>query len=367
MATTTFQKFSEFPSEISLEVWRLFLEDEARDRRVVVWDGRVMPFAHLASPLLSVNVESLQCALSFYPVKVNIYSLNDPDGSFPCPHNGLRTIMAEVRDAPQQLDSQTSIESDIAEFLANIARTLLNSAELVARVKGALYLKPEQDTILHGHNCGLSFFERKMSDLTQGGQEGLETLTPFWQTFSSKVPTSFYKTAKRVLRVLKQGLTTNAIETKLTNRLDLTHEEALLAWWPFPIGLVHPILRLEKNESDDLLQLISSSNKQLIGEFEAWMCWKGAKESEVEVQDDRIFLVHSTSKIKELEVEVQTRLKAAKDFLDELDVPGENVEAAEIWHISKRAIEEGELHARNMEEQRERFIEICAHWQKRWA
>lgn len=100
MATYMFHKFGDFPSELRLEIWRLYLEDEAQSRQVVIWDGRVMPFRHLSSPLLKVNIETRTVALRFYPVKVNMYLLPENEDFFvPLSATRLDQLVAEDRDS----------------------------------------------------------------------------------------------------------------------------------------------------------------------------------------------------------------------------------------------------------------------------
>jgi hypothetical protein len=73
---TSFASFATLPVELRLEIWQFFLLLETK-RRVVVLSHdkypRVLPFAHLASPLLSVNRESRKLALEFYSCRVPIY------------------------------------------------------------------------------------------------------------------------------------------------------------------------------------------------------------------------------------------------------------------------------------------------------
>lgn len=74
--TTGFTSFATLPVELRLEIWQFFLLLETK-RRVVVLSHdkypRVLPFAHLASPLLSVNRESRALAQEFYACRIPVY------------------------------------------------------------------------------------------------------------------------------------------------------------------------------------------------------------------------------------------------------------------------------------------------------
>lgn len=347
MATTTLHKLREFPSEIRLEIWDLFLDDEARGRRVVVWDGRVMPFAHLASPLLSVSVETRECALVFYLTKVNIYFLKKPMECLPWPGDPVREVVAEgqgVGDDAEQVLSETNI----AETLTERARAAMEGLELISPAKGALYLNPERDTILHGHNCGVHFFARKRSELIQDGQGELMTLAPLWQAFSSKLPPSFYQAATYALRVVGLGCHTSPTKTKLSERLTLTHEEAQLAWKPFPIAMntAHPILRLNESESDDLMHHISRSPKPLPGKFEAW----GIEERDNAKQPKLASLI---SRIEEAQAQHDSILRAANrldSLVDDMTtVDGYDHINKVIEHVKEQSVKIGKS-IKNFEE-----------------
>ncbi|KAI1383005.1 uncharacterized protein F4822DRAFT_421814 [Hypoxylon trugodes] len=69
------------PAELRLRIWEQALVNESAGR-VVILDERnntIYPFKSLASPLLSVNVESRSCALEFYGTKLNVWVNGYPD------------------------------------------------------------------------------------------------------------------------------------------------------------------------------------------------------------------------------------------------------------------------------------------------
>lgn len=74
--------FSLFPSEIRLQVWKEALTNESDSRLIVTYfpdapdpGTHILPHTGLVSPLLSVSVESRQCALAFYPLRLPICPL----------------------------------------------------------------------------------------------------------------------------------------------------------------------------------------------------------------------------------------------------------------------------------------------------
>ncbi|XXG98935.1 hypothetical protein Hte_005268 [Hypoxylon texense] len=74
--------FPDFSTETRLMIWEEALREEASNR-IVFLDtrtGRVIPTKHLASPLLSVNKESRQCALRFFGMKLTVERLKEPIG-----------------------------------------------------------------------------------------------------------------------------------------------------------------------------------------------------------------------------------------------------------------------------------------------
>lgn len=318
MATTTLHKFRNFPAEVRLEIWRLFLEDEARGRRVVVWDGRVMPFAHLASPLLRVSPETRPLALERYPTKLDIYSLPKPGEFFPfesdriavnrnpvtdlCfrgPEYSLNMLVQSGADrlAPHDLQGAQRLSDDHDMFtipnsaiLAAEARDILDRAELSASVKGALYLNAARDTIVHGHNCGVHFFAPRPIDLLHGDQGKLAS--PLWRSFSSRVPHTFYQTAVNVLPVVGHHYFADAAETYFPQKIIMSPETGQRLWSPFPfdMDIPHPVLTLRKDERADLMLNIARTPHHLRGDIEVW-AHLGKKD------DMFVYLTHLPSEI----------------------------------------------------------------------
>lgn len=360
MATATLHKFGDFPLELRIEVWHIFLEDEARSRRVVVWDGRVMPFAHLASPLLRVNVETRARALKFYSTKVDIYSLPDTGGFFPLSEDRLRQLVTET--AVGQIEMPDIQEPEIALALAKKAIDLLESAQMTAPTEGALYFSPERDTIIHGYNCGVHLFVRNTSDIHQD----LESPSPLWRTFSSKVPTSAFQAAKHVLRVLGPQLCRDSLETSLFKHVSWSWDPAQLVIDSISPGmdLIHPVLSMDENESEDLMSCISKLSKPLPGILEAWFGWE---EHTVGGQHELV-LVKFETEIERLIAKSISDLSAAQDSLEWFEEIGEEFTSSESYQQWIKSIPDmvndmsraiGGLNDHN--------TRLCARWREHWA
>ncbi|KAI2636989.1 hypothetical protein GGS26DRAFT_546727 [Hypomontagnella submonticulosa] len=78
-------KFANLPPELRYIIWDLALQQEARDRLIVVCrigSPRFFPLKHHASPLLSVCRESRYLAERFYSLKLNVYEAQLTDYSY---------------------------------------------------------------------------------------------------------------------------------------------------------------------------------------------------------------------------------------------------------------------------------------------
>lgn len=361
MAPTTFHKFEDFASELRLEVWRLFLEDEAQHRRVVLWDGRVMPLAQLASPLLKVSVEARETALEFYSLKVDIYSLPDSVELFPLSQDRLRQIVAET-GGEGEVQMQDIGEAEIFRALAKKAQGLLESAEMIAPSKGSLYLNPARDGIIHGYNCGVHFFVRNMTDLTQGPKDP----DPLWHSFSSKVPASFFKSAKNVLRIQGPDTGLESLETSFFGPMDRPQGEEIIAWVleTREIDTAHAVLRLDNHENRELMSHILALSKPLPGVFEAWVGWT----EQTDGQMDDVNLVKLEEEIEIMEEWRLAVVEEAERTMNLFDSQEETFTASEDANLvmqSFHAIESSiGIHIQRMKDFNTSF---CAYLREYWA
>ncbi|KAJ0107565.1 hypothetical protein J7T55_007755 [Diaporthe amygdali] len=71
----TFHVFSDLPKELRLKIWEQAMIEDRPNRRILLYQGRVVPFKQFISPLLLVNQESRKCAKAFYNVKLDIYAV----------------------------------------------------------------------------------------------------------------------------------------------------------------------------------------------------------------------------------------------------------------------------------------------------
>lgn len=360
MATDTLQKFQEFPPELRLEVWRIFLEDEVRSRRVVVWDGRVMPFAHLASPLLRVNIETREKALEFYPIKVKMYLLPETGESLPMSEGRLRQLVAENQDIEDAIREEGSKEAKISTALAKKAHYLLKSAQLTAPEKGALYLNPARDTMLHGYNCGIHFFVRKATDFVK--HEDIENPTPLWRTFSSKIPTAVLQSAQQVLRVLGPHLCLKSLEIRFFQQVSRSWDatKSVVECYENDKNIMHPVLSLEEKESEDLMSHLSRPARPLPSSVEAWFGWKERKQG----RKQRIILISFEDEINRVAATGLSMVSRAKEVLEEM---GETSTSSEQYQDMKKWVENLENSATRWTRDFEDLnTDICAYWRERW-
>ncbi|KAG8165808.1 hypothetical protein KVR01_004360 [Diaporthe batatas] len=71
----TFHPFPDLPKELRLKIWEQALTEARPDRRIIVYESRVVPFKQSISSLLLVNYESRTCAKAFYDVKLDVYAI----------------------------------------------------------------------------------------------------------------------------------------------------------------------------------------------------------------------------------------------------------------------------------------------------
>lgn len=71
----TFHQFPDLPKELRLKIWQQAMIGACPSRRIIIDEGRVVPFKELISPLLLINYESRTCGKAFYNVKLDIYAV----------------------------------------------------------------------------------------------------------------------------------------------------------------------------------------------------------------------------------------------------------------------------------------------------
>ncbi|KAJ4418846.1 hypothetical protein N0V82_005292 [Gnomoniopsis sp. IMI 355080] len=321
MTTTTLHKFPELSAELRLEVWRLFLNDEVFGRRVVIWDGRVVPFAHLASPLLSVNVETRECALEFYPTKVDVYSLRQPGET-----SGSSRGRSSDRASTSQVDliDRHRQHSLTGHGMARKIRARLDVVETATPAQGAVYLNPTRDLIFHGYDCGVYFFARQNTDLSADEKESSNGTCR--RNFSSKLLPSFYQAAKQVIRVVIPHPFSATSETRLYNHESISQKRAQTLWKPFPMikGKIVEVLELEENESDGFMQRISRSPKHPPGKIEEWREGCGT------LNGEQLTLSNVTGELKMIQYFKNNVENKERSLLAELDALEQSDECSNV-------------------------------------
>lgn len=311
---SAFHLFSALPAELQIAIYRVALENETRTRRVVLWDGRVMPLPNLASPLLQVNNMARQCAQEFYPTKVAIYTIPEPLTTALRPAERdraqvktswrtriLRTPGARLADGNPDLISYREpaevsplgrrlvidLKQACTDFISDIqsarARKMLQRLEQGgAMSQGVMYLNPDRDTILYGYNCGPDFYDHTNSIKTRNDL--------VWRHFSDRLPPSFYpiddgsdvlghfrRTERSLIVVSPRAVTGATLRPNVGSRLfagDYCDRDAISREY----GLVAPkpvcrILKLTQEESLELMSRLTVAPRRLPGRIGVWSAY----------------------------------------------------------------------------------------------
>ncbi|KAL1848529.1 hypothetical protein Daus18300_013582 [Diaporthe australafricana] len=193
-AATTLDRFSELPTELRLLIWEQALLEASRDRYILLYDNRVVPFRRFISPLLLASRESRGCARAFYHVKVNVHAVPD------ClRHNEDLEDLASDLNKKTHWDRLTNsyeivngvienyltedpmwgfrlIRVDLEQHWSNYVTWVLRGIgqHRVRKVRdsgpstGAFYISPEHDLFLCSYEFGTNFcIDIKMAILEQ--------------------------------------------------------------------------------------------------------------------------------------------------------------------------------------------------------
>lgn len=191
-----------------MQIWEQALISARPDRRILVYNSRVVPFKQFISPLLLVNYESRKCAKAFYNVKLDIYTVppvsqdqvedldkqthwNRIEGIERCENGKIQSYTDQYVDSifeQRRVDSgfyergwDTS-EEDCMEFiridrdqrlytvdleehwsefvrdkLCDLGSSSVSQAETSGQTKGAFYISPEHDVFITDYDCGVHF------------------------------------------------------------------------------------------------------------------------------------------------------------------------------------------------------------------
>ena len=194
----TFYKFPDLPSELRLLVWKEALLGARDTRTVVLYDGRVVPFKHLISTLLSVNQESRRCAQAFYHVKLDVYKV-PPALTAPPSHLNNRSVplLALRCDGVTAPPTMTAMLARRLCHRAGLGG--IRAVETTGRKAGRIYISPEQDTLVVDFDCGMHFcVEGRMRSLgrRQVGHEDVSC-----HHISAELPTVACRKVSSLIRV----------------------------------------------------------------------------------------------------------------------------------------------------------------------
>lgn len=203
----TFHHFPDLPKELRLKIWEQVLIEARPSRRIIIDEGRVVPFKQLISPLLLVNYESRTCAKAFYNVKLDIYAVPpvtkdqvkhlDKQQNWDRINGSERAVEGKIHDYHDEWtenefeqwrltvpyddsfydhhDIDDEIERinreeeeytvDLEEHWSNFVRdellvlgeSSIRRAEASGPTTGALYISPEHDVFVTDCDCRMNF------------------------------------------------------------------------------------------------------------------------------------------------------------------------------------------------------------------
>lgn len=303
------------PKELQIAIYFFALENEARTRRVVVWDDRVMLLPNLASPLLRVNTMARQITKEFYPLRIAVHEipktiisahpllsldrahfmamwktaiLQTPGAQFVDGNSNLISYdePAGLSPVPRRLvidldQAWVDVQSD---YLAGNARRKLKRLQQHATVPhGAIYLNPDRDTILYGYNCGPSFYNNH-----SGSIDGTHHLA--WRHFSDKLPASFYpsddgddvleyfrKTQRSLIVVQPRAVCPMTLLPSVRSRLfhgEVCGRDEIAGEYGFQASeTVCRTLELSEAEGVELMARLAEAPRRLPGKMVVWSCY----------------------------------------------------------------------------------------------
>lgn len=244
----TFHQFPDLPKELRLKIWQQAMIGACANRKIIIDEGRVVPFKEFISPLLLVNYESRTCAKAFYNVKLDIYAvppvtqaqvefldkqewwgrIKGSDRAVDGKIHGysdewLRNYFEsqrwniEMADEPDFYDEEKEIEIDRmnkrekeyiidleahwSDFVKDQLRVLgagsIRRAEMSGPTTGAFYISPEHDVFITDYDCTMNFSMDSASKIL--GQDFPNIRTISCRHISSKLSAA---TCQRVLTIV---------------------------------------------------------------------------------------------------------------------------------------------------------------------
>lgn len=213
--------FSSFPSELRIQVWNEALVNESDARLVVTYypdvpnaGTHILPYAGLVSPLLSVSVESRQCALTFYSLRLPVCPLYKTLGLH------LTTISpgstgGRNSGAGPRYPSPEAIALSIQARRIGVAITAFQgirreSLDLYTASGGVLYLNPQRDTFVYPYRSdiqlyGTKYYKTLHSEDDDGGEDKEASEDDNLLTPAFPETEYFERVASQVTRVLLVG------------------------------------------------------------------------------------------------------------------------------------------------------------------
>lgn len=206
--TSTFHPFPDLPKELRLKIWEQAMIEARPNRRMLIYNGHIVPFKQFNSPLLFVNYESRECAKAFYNVKLDIYAVppvskdeiryldkqknwnriegieravngeihgysdiwvekvfelerEEAEYIFDGPFDGQELDDALDRINKEEKEFTVDLENHWSEFvraeLNLLGASAVRKLETSGPTTGVLYISPEHDVFVHDYDCGAHF------------------------------------------------------------------------------------------------------------------------------------------------------------------------------------------------------------------
>ncbi|KAI7783101.1 hypothetical protein LA080_012555 [Diaporthe eres] len=236
IATTTaetFPQFPDLPKELRLKIWEQAMIEARPSRRIIIDEGRVVPFKRLIGPLLLVNYESRTFTQdqvkhldkqenwgriegSDRAVDGNIHGYNDEwvENEFE-----NRRLNAEFSDEPdfdygdrfveidridrEEKEYTVDLEEHWSDFIRDELRVLgassIRRAETSGLHTGAFYISPEHDIFITDYDCTAHFSIDSASRILGTDFPSIQDISR--HHISEKLPAAIYQRVSNLVLV----------------------------------------------------------------------------------------------------------------------------------------------------------------------
>ncbi|KAI1498131.1 hypothetical protein F5X99DRAFT_432246 [Biscogniauxia marginata] len=141
--STSLFPFGQLPIDLRLPIWEIFMLQECSGRLMIIDNltSGILAVLRLLSPLLSVNMESRECATSFYGMKLPVYHV-------PSTSMDLIPSVHERRFA-----------FSTRGLRAEMARNVMIQAREESTSQGIMYISPKHDIFVPSIDLVQAFYD----------------------------------------------------------------------------------------------------------------------------------------------------------------------------------------------------------------